>query len=492
MDKVLFLKDRRVITAFSVIVALIALILSVASLGLSEILGRVLELRAPTIRITSDTHGLNLAGARLEIDMLDYGAGLDDYSIKVKQKATQHEDVIAAGNLNGAHKNTVNIILPGTESSLVQGEAIITINASDRSIWNNTTTYEHNISVDLERPQVEIIEIHTNILQGSTYFPIIRASDNSQRIDMVLKIGSYNFRPYPAKGLDRIFDDPNLYVIPFTYPLDEDPTTSIPYIMAEDAVGNGTKILLDNLKIVPRQPIAVDINVDTRYLRDSAKQIITDNTVLLEEFLALSGGPKDTLVQSNDNRFKDFKVINELLTPISERRLYTHITASRFDRYWFRPFIKPEGQVRSRFMAIESYINDSDVIGKHLSRGYTIALPIRESTVKSLGDGVIMYSGDCGSLGSVCIAIDHGLGIVSIFGMLESALVQVGQRIEAGTPIGTSRLASTVLSSGLDTGRSYYVELDVQGVPAEIRDWWNNEWFMNNISTAINSAKSNL
>jgi murein DD-endopeptidase MepM/ murein hydrolase activator NlpD len=485
METATFLKDRRVIVLLSLLIGGGLFFLLLMSLGFSEIFGKVLELKAPSIHVTATSHGLSLAGSSMEIKFADKASGLDVYKVTIKQAGGAQSTVLSSGSLRGAHEHTLRLVLPGIESNLSQGEARMSISVSDRSLWGNTSTYDYVFQVDLDRPTVELVNVIPEVLQGGAYLLVARVADNLQRVDLGLRIGSHIFKSYPAKGLDRAFDDPNLYVVPFTYPIDEDPASEIPTVFAEDVAGNGVTIPLRSLHIVPRQPVEVDVNVTQRYLQDNVKQVLLENREILDQFIGQLGGA--SFLPKNDGTPPDeFTILNEYLVPLFERRLYSQIAGSRFDRYWFRPFFKPSGRIRSRFMALENYVNGDASIGKRLSKGYVIQLPSRESTVQSLGDGVVMYTGNCGHIGG-CVAIDHGLGIVSVFGMLEGTLVRVGERIEAGQVLGKG-----TLSSGPDIGRHYYVELDIQGVAAEIRDWWNSEWFSAHISGVIGSVRRAL
>jgi murein DD-endopeptidase MepM/ murein hydrolase activator NlpD len=485
METTTFLKDRRIIVVLSIAIAGIVFLCLLMSLGFKEIFGKVLEFRAPTIHVNTSFHGLSLAGSSIEIKFVDTGSGLDTYKIRIKQAGGAQESVLSSGNLRGAHEHTLRLVLPGAETSLSQGEAKIFISVSDRSLWGRISTYEYAFQIDLDRPTIELVNVIPEVFQGGAYLLVARVADNLQRVDMGLRIGSHIFKSYPAKGLDRVFDDPNLYVIPFTYPVDEDPAVEMPTVFAEDVAGNGVTIPLKSLQVVPREAVQVDVSVTQRYLQDNVKHVLTENKVFLDQFLGQLG-VKSFLPKDGGASPNDFTILNEYLVPLFERKLYSQIAASRFDRYWFRPFFKPTGRIKSRFMALENYVDGDVSIGKRLSKGYVIQLPPRESSVQSLGDGVVMYSGDCGHNGR-CVAIDHGLGIVSVFGMLEASLVRVGERIEAGQIVGQG-----TLSSGLEVGRRYYVELDVQGVPVEIRDWWNADWFAEHISGVIGSVRREL
>lgn len=67
------------------------------------------------------------------------------------------------------------------------------------------------------------------------------------------------------------------------------------------------------------------------------------------------------------------------------------------------------------------------------------------STIRATAPGTVVWAGARGGYGTM-VEIDHGFGIRTRYGHMSSILVQVGARVQKGTPIG--RLGSTGRSTG--------------------------------------------
>lgn len=88
-------------------------------------------------------------------------------------------------------------------------------------------------------------------------------------------------------------------------------------------------------------------------------------------------------------------------------------------------------------------------------RGLDLVAP-RGTAVSAPAAGRVLSAGRFGAYG-IMVEIDHGLGIVSRYGHLRRALVEKGQTVEAGTPIGI------IGSSGRSTGRHLHYEVLLDG-----------------------------
>jgi murein DD-endopeptidase MepM/ murein hydrolase activator NlpD len=73
---------------------------------------------------------------------------------------------------------------------------------------------------------------------------------------------------------------------------------------------------------------------------------------------------------------------------------------------------------------------------------------------------VVVTAGDCGGYG-LCVVIDHGVSIATLYGHQSQVLVSVGQHVDAGQVIG--RVGST----GMSTGPHLHFEVRVHGLPTD-------------------------
>jgi hypothetical protein len=100
-------------------------------------------------------------------------------------------------------------------------------------------------------------------------------------------------------------------------------------------------------------------------------------------------------------------------------------------------------------------------------------LQLRETsspTTDALGDGVVAFSENLGPLGNM-VGIDHGLGVMTLYGLLDVPQVQVGSKVFAGTPLGSAIKRSKSMTFLATYGAT------VSGVPVNITSLQNRRWF---------------
>jgi len=90
---------------------------------------------------------------------------------------------------------------------------------------------------------------------------------------------------------------------------------------------------------------------------------------------------------------------------------------------------------------------------KELHDGTDIALPVG-TPVYSVQKGTVTLAGNNGGYG-ICVIVESGDGMKSLYGHLDSVSVSVGQTVEYGTEIGKS--GNTGTSTGAHLHLSVYV-----------------------------------
>lgn len=97
--------------------------------------------------------------------------------------------------------------------------------------------------------------------------------------------------------------------------------------------------------------------------------------------------------------------------------------------------------------------------GTRFHQGLDIAAPIG-TTIHATGAGVVKYAGYKNGYGKTLI-IDHGFGIVTLYGHSRELLVNEGDRVVRGKPI------AYVGMTGRTTGAHVHYEVSVDGVPVD-------------------------
>ena len=117
-------------------------------------------------------------------------------------------------------------------------------------------------------------------------------------------------------------------------------------------------------------------------------------------------------------------------------------------------------------LAIEPAVTLAGITYPHFHTGLDIA-SVYGTPVAAAADGVVALAGaETDGQGHLVgygnyVVIAHGGGVVTLYGHLERELVQPGQVVRAGTPIGLEG------TSGNSTGPHVHFELRIRGVPTD-------------------------
>ncbi len=78
--------------------------------------------------------------------------------------------------------------------------------------------------------------------------------------------------------------------------------------------------------------------------------------------------------------------------------------------------------------------------------------------------------------------IDHGYGLLSLYGHLSSLSVEEGQPVERGHTIGRSG------ATGLAGGDHLHFTMLLQGLPVNPREWWDAHWIHDRLKLKLGAS----
>ena len=77
------------------------------------------------------------------------------------------------------------------------------------------------------------------------------------------------------------------------------------------------------------------------------------------------------------------------------------------------------------------------------------------------------------------IAIDHGYGLISLYGHLSAFSVKEGDRVQRGQTIAQSG------ETGLAGGDHLHFSMILQGTQVDAREWWDPHWIHDRIQAKL-------
>ena len=120
-----------------------------------------------------------------------------------------------------------------------------------------------------------------------------------------------------------------------------------------------------------------------------------------------------------------------------------------------------------------TYVYKDKEIGKSIHLGYDLA-SFTNAPVGAANSGIVKFAGDLGIYGNTVI-IDHGLGLMSLYGHLSMLMVDEGQTVAKGDIIAKTG------SSGFAGGDHLHFGILIHGYEVSPLYWWDRNWVKINI-----------
>jgi len=144
-----------------------------------------------------------------------------------------------------------------------------------------------------------------------------------------------------------------------------------------------------------------------------------------------------------------------------------HPSVERF--LWSGAFLQmPDTQLRAGFAEHREYLWKGAVVDRQTHLGLDLASTAR-APVPAANAGVVVFAGWLGIYGQA-VAIDHGYGLMSLYGHLSSIATAPGARVEKGQTIAASG------ATGLAGGDHLHLEIFVQGQSVDPVEWLDEHW----------------
>jgi murein DD-endopeptidase MepM/ murein hydrolase activator NlpD len=176
-----------------------------------------------------------------------------------------------------------------------------------------------------------------------------------------------------------------------------------------------------------------------------------------------------------------FLVINRDLRRQAEEEK-RKIAAKTADKpLWNGPFLQPRNtKVFSNFAETRTYIYGGREIDTQVHFGYDLA-STKQAPVPAANTGVVVFTGSLTIYGNTMV-VDHGWGLMTLYGHLSSIAVKVGDSVDKGQEMGRSG------ATGLAVGDHLHYEVLVNGVSVTPLEWWDAKWIRDRFNGPLKAA----
>jgi murein DD-endopeptidase MepM/ murein hydrolase activator NlpD len=305
------------------------------------------------------------------------------------------------------------------------------------------------VTIDLTPPRIDVVASTRYLAPGGVGVIVFRVGD-AVRSD--IRVGAILFPSFAAGAQDRVA----LIALPYDFA----PGTPLT-ISAQDEAGNGTSRGI-TAEILTRRFRHDRLEVKDAFLQLKVPELLPQHP------------PSQPLIDA-------FLVINRELRRQAEEGK-RKIAAKTADKpLWEGPFLQPRNtKVFSNFAETRTYIYGGREIDTQVHFGYDLA-STKQAPVPAANTGVVVFTGPLTIYGNT-IVIDHGWGLMTLYGHLSSIAVKVGDSVEKGQEMGRSG------STGLAIGDHLHYEVLVNGISVTPLEWWDPKWIRDRFNGPLKAA----
>jgi murein DD-endopeptidase MepM/ murein hydrolase activator NlpD len=345
---------------------------------------------------------------------------------------------------------------------LQQGPARIAVSASRPSFLNLRTlssAASKDFRVRLDPPRLAVVSTKHYVNHGGSELVVYRATPPD--VASGVRVGDVEYRGFPLPGAEA---GTNVAVFGLLY--DQDLKTRIE-AFARDEAGNETKLMF--VDDVFEKPIRQSrIEIDDDFINRTVPDIIAHSPELKMP------GPSGDLLA-------DFLKVNGELRRANADRIAAFAQKTSPMKLWKDPFVQlGNSKVEAGFADHRTYIYQGKEVDQQVHLGFDLAVTAHVP-VAAANEGVVLNASWLGIYGN-CVIIDHGLGVQSLYGHLQSFDVKVGDQVTRGQTIGRSD------STGLAGGDHLHFTMLVGGRMVNPVEWWDPHWMQDRVDRKLSDA----
>ncbi len=345
-----------------------------------------------------------------------------------------------------------------TFSGLRSGEATVRVTADRAVSWFRQpapVVEQISLPVRLSPPSLQITSSQVYVAQGGCEVVVYSVGDSCIRDGV--RVGDWWFPGYPLPGGGK-----QARFAFFGVPYDSD-DSGVRLVAADDAGNEAEASFIE--KFFPKPFKKDSIEVTDKFLAKVVPEILSqspeiqDKKDLLENYLAING----------ELRRKNAATLKELGKQ------------SRSEFLWKSSFLPlTNAKVMSAFADRRTYSFGGKEIDHQDHLGFDLAVTLR-TPVPAANDGVVLLAKYFGIYGNT-VVIDHGFGLMSLYGHLATMSVNPGQNVKRGETVGLTG------QTGLAGGDHLHYTMLIQGLPVNPVEWWDSHWIRDRIARKLGPA----
>ncbi|MFA4915619.1 MAG: M23 family metallopeptidase [Syntrophales bacterium] len=428
---------------------LIVLIIIIAFGGGWWFFTTFLEGEKPAVKLKQDITAIGQQKV-FDITFTDQKTGLRNTEITINQ---DNKTIVLSSikyPQKGTHDKSLSFVIDPLSLKLHDGTAKLNISAVDYSLRKNKTDITKHVKIDLMPPQIYLLNSSNYFNPGGTGIALYRLSETVSTSGVQVED---HFSPgYPVTLLGK------------------------PCIIAYFALPTQARNGQTNIRVIARDQAGNESSRNIPCLIRE-KKFRNDRLNLSDSFLQQK--MPEFQLQNPDLRGKTpletFIYVNELMRKDNDETIKKICQKTSPTQLWEGVFLRMKNaSPKALFGDSRIYVYGGKTIAESTHLGVDLASTMH-APVEASNHGIVAFAGFIGIYGNT-ILIDHGLGLFSHYGHLETINVTKGQQVKKGDIIGYTG------SSGLAGGDHLHFGIMVGGQFVNPQEWWDPHWINDNIT----------
>jgi murein DD-endopeptidase MepM/ murein hydrolase activator NlpD len=376
--------------------------------------------------------------------------GIRSLKASVEQNGARYP-VWEAAQLSHAMDGTWNFTA-GVKSTpqLRDGKAKLIVEATSNDLLRKTGRWEREVMVVTQPPSVSADSDQHYLYLGMADLATLNVS--GAWTEAGIKVGDQTFRAWPMPG-----GKPGYFALyAFAWNM---PPNMVPVAYASNGAGNDTTAPLVVQFPKKEQPkyTVHELQVSDAFMQKVVNELDPNG----------SGDYVTRFVKiNNDMRRANNKTLFDLRLKTADHFL------------WSQPFARQSrAQSEATFADLRNYIYQGKKIDQQVHLGYDLAVT-QHVGVEASNDGRVAYAAPLGIYGN-CIVVDHGYGLMTLYGHLSHIDVHEGDMVKRGQVMGTSG------QTGMAGGDHIHFGMLLDGVQIDPKEWWDPHWIKDHVAKRV-------
>lgn len=412
------------------------------------------DTEAPQITL-APAEGPISAKTALSLSLADETTGLSEVAVAAVQgdnRITLHNQTFPPDTKN------VQIELTLSGKQLKDGELRIEVTAVDRSVYHlgkgNLSQQTFQLTYDTRAPIISILSKAHNFTRGGSGLVLYRLSEEASKQGVIVG--------------DRFFpghlQDSGYYACLLAYPYDMKGEDFVPRVIAVDLAGNERQAGI--------------------YYRSKYESFRKRKINLSDNFLQMKTPEFETLVPEVTDPLDIFLHVNGDVRAQNRAKMVELSSKTVSTPRWEGSFLRqPNASTLALFADYRDYFYKGKKVDNAVHLGYDLA-SVAQAEVPAANSGEVVFADYLGIYGQ-CVVIDHGLGLQTLYAHMSQLDVQPGDQVVKGQVLGRSG------STGMAGGDHLHFGVFVSGLPVQPKEWWDDHWLKDNISSKLEAAEQN-